>query len=97
VAIGPHAFNFAQITALLVEEGAAVQVADVEELASLMGDWLGNAAARARIGEKGRRVVERNRGALARLIALVETLDPAFTAPPAADASAPDSSNPRVM
>ncbi len=97
VAIGPHAFNFAQITALLVEEGAAVQVADAEELASLMGDWLGNAAARARIGEKGRRVVERNRGALARLIALVETLDPALTAPPAGDASAPESGNSRVM
>jgi 3-deoxy-D-manno-octulosonic-acid transferase len=78
VAIGPHAFNFAQITELLVQEGAAVQVADADELASLMIDWLSDATARARIGENGRRVVERNRGALARLIALVESLDPAL-------------------
>jgi 3-deoxy-D-manno-octulosonic-acid transferase len=81
VAIGPHAFNFAQITELLVQEGAAVQVADADELASLMIDWLSDATARARIGENGRRVVERNRGALARLIALVESLDPALGSP----------------
>ena len=72
VAIGPHAFNFAEITRLLVAEGAAVQVADTGELASLMIAWLGDAALRARIGEQGRRVVARNRGALARLITLVE-------------------------
>nr|MBP8284321.1 glycosyltransferase [Chromatiaceae bacterium] len=78
VAIGPHAFNFAQITELLVREGAAVQVADADALTSLMIDWLGDAAARARIGENGRRVVEHNRGALQRLITLVETLEPAL-------------------
>ena len=72
VAIGPHAFNFAEITRLLVAEGAAVQVVDTEELTRLMITWLGDAALRARIGEQGRRVVTRNRGALARLIALVE-------------------------
>lgn len=72
-AIGPHAFNFAQITELLVKEGAAVQIADAEELARLMATWLGDAAIRARIGENGRRVVERNRGALQRLIALLES------------------------
>ena len=53
-------------------EGAAVQVADTGELTRLMIAWLGDAALRARIGEQGRRVVARNRGALARLIALVE-------------------------
>lgn len=72
VAIGPHAFNFAQITRLLVEEGAAVQVADGDELAQLLIAWLGDATTRARIGEQGRRVVALNRGALGRLIALVE-------------------------
>ena len=76
VAIGPHAFNFAQITELLVREGAAVQVADANALASLILDWLGDAAARARMGENGRRVVAQNRGALGRLIALMEALEP---------------------
>jgi 3-deoxy-D-manno-octulosonic-acid transferase len=71
-AIGPHSFNFAQITALLVQEGAAVQVADANELARCMTEWLGDAAARATVGENGRRVVEQNRGALQRLLEVVE-------------------------
>ena len=73
-ATGPHVFNFAQITKLLVKEGAAVQVADGGELARLMVKWLGDAAVRAQIGENGRRVVEQNRGALQRLIALLEDM-----------------------
>jgi len=76
VAIGPHAFNFAQITELLVQEGAAVQVANADALANLMVDWLDDAATRARIGENGQRVVASNRGALGRLIALIESLEP---------------------
>jgi 3-deoxy-D-manno-octulosonic-acid transferase len=71
-AIGHHAFNFAEITALLVGEGAAVQVADAAELGRTITDWLADASLRARIGEQGRRVVEENRGALGRLIALVD-------------------------
>jgi len=51
---------------------AAAQVADAEALIPLMTAWLSDAALRARIGEQGRRVVARNRGALERLIALVE-------------------------
>lgn len=76
VAIGPHAFNFAQITELLVQEGAAVQVANADALANLMVDWLDDAATRARIGENGQRVVASNRGALGRLIVLIESLEP---------------------
>ena len=71
-AIGPHVFNFAQITDLLVNEGAAFQVSDAAELARRVTGWLGDAAARARIGENGRRVVQQNRGALQRLIELTE-------------------------
>lgn len=72
VATGPHVFNFAEIVALLVAEEAAVQVADWRALARLMSGWLADAALRARIGENGRQVVARNRGALGRLIALIE-------------------------
>ncbi len=71
VAVGPYVFNFAQITELLLDEGAAVQVADAQELAGYMREWLGDAAARASIGERGRRVVQENRGALQRLLDLV--------------------------
>ncbi|HHH13583.1 MAG TPA: 3-deoxy-D-manno-octulosonic acid transferase [Thiolapillus brandeum] len=72
VVFGPHVFNFSAIAALLVEREAAVQVRDARELAGVVGRWLGDASERSRIGENGRRAVEENRGALERLIALVE-------------------------
>lgn len=74
VTLGLHVFNFAQITELMVREGAAVQVADAHALAGCMLEWLGDAAARARVGERGRRVVEENQGALARLLDLLDGL-----------------------
>ncbi|MBV5273246.1 MAG: lipid IV(A) 3-deoxy-D-manno-octulosonic acid transferase [Lamprocystis purpurea] len=74
VAIGPAVFNFAAITELLVTEGAAVQVANAPALAAIMIDWLTDASLRADIGEHGRRVVEANRGALQRLLGLIEGL-----------------------
>ena len=72
VVTGPHVFNFAEIFGLLAEEGAAVQVGDWRELADLLSRWLTDAALRAGIGEQGRRAVARNRGALGRLIGLIE-------------------------
>jgi len=79
VVTGPQVFNFAAITELLVSEGAAAQVTSAEALADLLGDWLTDAALRARIGERGRQVVEQNRGALARLIELIEERLPPAT------------------
>ncbi|NEX19393.1 3-deoxy-D-manno-octulosonic acid transferase [Thiorhodococcus mannitoliphagus] len=70
--VGPHTFNFAQITAMMVEEGAAARVADAAELAEVMSSWLSDAALRAQVGEQGRVVVERNRGALDRLMAVLD-------------------------
>jgi 3-deoxy-D-manno-octulosonic-acid transferase len=72
VAVGPHHFNFAAITELLCVEGGAVTVSDPDQLTEIMIAWLGDATERARIGENGRRVVEANRGALQRLIQLIE-------------------------
>lgn len=74
VVTGPHVYNFAEISALLVAEEAAARVADGAALAATVSDWLGDASQRARIGENGRRVVERNRGALGRLTALLDGL-----------------------
>ncbi len=87
VVTGPHVFNFAAITALLAAEGAAAQIADAASLAALLTGWLTDAARRTQIGEQGRRVVAQNRGALKRLIALVDNrLDrgPAGRSPPGA-------------
>jgi 3-deoxy-D-manno-octulosonic-acid transferase len=72
VVTGPQVFNFAAIVDLLVSAGGAVVVQDATELATLMARWLSDASERARIGENGRRVVEQNRGALGRLIDLIE-------------------------
>lgn len=72
VVTGPHVFNFAAIVDLLVTEGAAAQVQDAGALAELVTRWLNDAALRARIGENGRRAIAQNRGALERLIGLIE-------------------------
>jgi 3-deoxy-D-manno-octulosonic-acid transferase len=74
VAFGPHMFNFAQISRMLLEAGAAEQVDDAAALGETMQRWLGNASLRARVGENGRRVVEANRGALERVLRLVDDL-----------------------
>jgi len=72
--IGPYSFNFATITRLMVAEGAAAQVADAAGLTRQVSDWLGDATERARVGENALRVMAENRGALPRLLALVDRL-----------------------
>ena len=72
VVFGPHMFNFAEIGRLLVDQGAAVQVQDGMELGRVMMAWLQDASERTRIGELGRQVVARNRGALDRLSRIIE-------------------------
>nr|WP_207280543.1 lipid IV(A) 3-deoxy-D-manno-octulosonic acid transferase [Thiocystis violacea] len=77
VAVGPYTFNFAAMTAMLLDEGAAARVADAEQLAERMLTWLEDATLRARMGARGLAVVERNRGALDRLVVLIDgVLDP---------------------
>ncbi len=71
VAFGPHTFNFGVISELLVERNAAQRVSDAQSLAACMEGWLRDASLRATVGENGRAVVEENRGALDRLVALV--------------------------
>jgi 3-deoxy-D-manno-octulosonic-acid transferase len=71
VCFGPHVFNFATISQMLIEEGAAVQVENESALAGQVVAWFEDASARAEVGENGRRVVAQNRGALQRLIDLM--------------------------
>ncbi|NEX16258.1 MAG: 3-deoxy-D-manno-octulosonic acid transferase [Halochromatium sp.] len=72
VVIGPHSFNFAEITRLLVAEEGAVQVKTAAALEQQLQAWLGDAAERARIGEQAYAFVERNRGALQRLLLILD-------------------------
>jgi 3-deoxy-D-manno-octulosonic-acid transferase len=73
VAIGPHCFNFAEITRFLIAEGGAVQIEDAAALARLLEAWLSDAAERARIGELGFAFLERNRGALQCLLEILDS------------------------
>jgi len=72
ILVGPHTFNFAAITEMMLEAGGAARVADAEALAERLGVWLTDAALRAEVGAQGQAVVERNRGALERLLGVID-------------------------
>jgi 3-deoxy-D-manno-octulosonic-acid transferase len=74
VLLGPHMFNFAEISELFLGRQAALQVNTSAELAGVLIRWLGDASERSQFGERGRELVERNRGALQRLLGLVNRL-----------------------
>lgn len=71
VVFGPHMFNFAMISRMLLAEGAALEVTSARALAEVITEWLSDASLRARFGENGLRVVEANRGALDRLFEII--------------------------
>ena len=68
---GPHMDNFSSIARQLVAAGAMIQVSP-GELTSTLSVLLGDAARRKAMGAAARRIVEGNRGALARLLLLIE-------------------------
>lgn len=72
VVTGPHVFNFTEICNLLLAAGACRRVDSVAGLERVVREWLADANARHQAGEQGRRVVERNRGALAAVLAMVD-------------------------
>lgn len=71
---GPYNFNGAEIARLLVTSGAAEVVADAAATATRVSALLGDSQARARMGEAGSAVIAANRGAVRRLLALIEPL-----------------------
>jgi 3-deoxy-D-manno-octulosonic-acid transferase len=71
---GPYTFNAEDIAEMLQEAGAAFQVADADGLCEQISALLSDPALRDRCGDAGRRIVAENRGALARLLELLEPL-----------------------
>jgi len=71
---GPHVFNAQEIADMFVVSGACTLVQDPAELAVEVGRLLSDAQAASRLGDAGREILERNRGALARLMAMIEPL-----------------------
>ncbi|WP_409421645.1 lipid IV(A) 3-deoxy-D-manno-octulosonic acid transferase [Pseudaeromonas sp. ZJS20] len=61
--IGPHSFNFADVTHQLCEQKACRQLADAEEVAAAVCELLGDAALRQQMGMRAFDVVAANQGA----------------------------------
>jgi 3-deoxy-D-manno-octulosonic-acid transferase len=69
---GPHLHNFTEIAKRLREVDAMRVVADTAELASCLQALFADAAARTRMSENARLLLDQGRGALDRTIALIE-------------------------
>lgn len=74
VLTGPNNWNAQEIAELLFERDAAHVVRNAPEMATRVDGYLADAALRERDGRAGLATLEANRGALARLVALVEPL-----------------------
>ena len=72
VLTGPSHENSKEIALLLLGRGAALQVANAQDLAALLQRLLDDHAERRRIGVIGKDIVESNRGSVERLLALME-------------------------
>jgi 3-deoxy-D-manno-octulosonic-acid transferase len=71
---GPNNHNSEEIARLLIARGAAEVVHDAAELGARVSALLADPAARERMGAAGRASVDSNRGALEKLLALIEPL-----------------------
>ena len=71
VIFGPHVAEFAEISRLLVKGGGAVQVADGEDLQKALAGLLSNPVRARKMGERGRKVFEQNRGSVERNLAVI--------------------------
>jgi 3-deoxy-D-manno-octulosonic-acid transferase len=74
VLTGPHTANSADIATMLVTRGAAEVVSNANELGSRVSMLLSDAAERDRIGALGRDSVDSHRGALGKVLGLIEPL-----------------------
>ncbi|MBF8778926.1 lipid IV(A) 3-deoxy-D-manno-octulosonic acid transferase [Pseudomonas fulva] len=68
VIMGPHVFNFLEISAMLRQAGALQQVDDADGLALAVRQRLELPQQARRMGEAGRAVMQANQGALQRLL-----------------------------
>ena len=74
IAVGPSMHNFREMAEAFDRAGVWRRVKDARELAAAWREWLGNPAAARETGGKGLRLVEENRGALARTVEMLKPL-----------------------
>ena len=73
VLFGPHMFNFTEAAQRLLEAHAAFLVADSAELVAVVDRLLADPPQRHAAGQRGRETVQQQRGALAALLAHINT------------------------
>jgi len=71
---GPYTYNAADIAELFQRDGVAVVVQDAPELAAAVCKLFADPIERERLGNRAEALTEQSRGALARLLALLEPL-----------------------
>ncbi|MBZ0096243.1 MAG: lipid IV(A) 3-deoxy-D-manno-octulosonic acid transferase [Sulfuricella sp.] len=72
VLIGPYTFNFAEVSELAVQAGAALRVANADELALAVGDLLKAPEKTKAMSVAALAFADRHRGATERLMALID-------------------------
>jgi 3-deoxy-D-manno-octulosonic-acid transferase len=76
IVFGPHMHNFKEIAAAFIAQDAAVQVSGVRELEDALLTLLTDPVRRARLGAAARALVESNRGAKDKCLAIIAQLLP---------------------
>jgi 3-deoxy-D-manno-octulosonic-acid transferase len=76
IVFGPYMQNFAEIARTFLDNGAAVQVRSERELESVLLELLGDPVRRASLGAAARALVEANRGARGKTLAVLAGLLP---------------------
>ena len=91
ILVGPHNFNAPDIAQRFVSSGAAIQVEDAEGLGRGILRLLNDPDERRRMTSLAREILEKNRGALARLVEASDELLPPHgaDAPPVSQAATP--------
>lgn len=71
---GPHTFNFTEIANLLLKAKGLIQIKPSDELAEKIIELLNNPQLRKRLSEHAFACLEQNRGALKKLLHIIETI-----------------------
>jgi len=74
VLVGPHTFNFADITELLLASGGAQRVGDAAELEHAAARLFRDETLRQKMGEAGLALVQSGQGSLSRTLGLIENI-----------------------
>jgi len=74
VIVGPHTFNFAEITDSLLNANAAIRITQDDELGATVVRLLSQTEERCRYGNNAKKAFERERGAVEKTMKIVEDL-----------------------